>query len=128
MSKGQTKKKGNPNAIPVLEIPFSPQEKKALKAILAQPHWRRRKMKDEFIAEWDRLSEDVDAYIMANGKRKKNRIEDSSGSMSDPKPKLTAKVRGGEPLGKGSGQTSELRVPFTGLRIEGNMLVIEYER
>ena len=128
MSKDQTKKKSDSNGISTLEIPFSAKEKKELQAILAKPHWGRRKMKDEFIAANGRLSEEVDAYMIANGKRKKKGIEDSLGSISEPKPKPTAKVRGGEPLPKRSGQPSELRFPFTGLRIEGTVLIIEYER
>lgn len=129
MSKGQTKKGTS------IEIkPFNAKEIAQLQMILDKPHWGRRKLKDEFIAENGRLSKEVDAYIMANGKRKgkgKGKIKDNSGSMStkgEPTPKLTAKTRGGEPLGKGSGTPSELRVPFTGLRIEGAVLVIEYER
>lgn len=130
MSKGQTKKKANPDAISTLEIPFSSQEKKALRAILAAPYWNRRGLKDKFMAEWNRLPEDVDAYMMANGKRK-GKTEDKPEpkfAKGEPKAKLVAKIRGGEPLSKKSGTPSELRVPFTGLRIEGDILIIEYKR
>lgn len=130
MSKDQTKKKADSSGISILEIPFSAKEKKALRAILTEAYWNRRKMKNKFVDEYGRLPEEVDAYIAANGKLKGKRKDSSEPVVTkgESKPKLTARIRGGEPLGKGSGKPSELRVPFTGLRIEGAVLVIEYER
>src|SRR4051812_402201 len=105
MSKGQTTKKAG-RGISVEEMPFTAKEKKVLKSILSSPHWARRKMKDEFINEYGRPSKDVDAYIMANRKRRKKKVV--SEDNSEPKPKVRAKLRSGEPLVERSRKPAEL--------------------
>jgi len=121
--KDQTKEASE--GISIIEVPFTAREKKALGKILETPHWGRRKLKDEFIADNGRLSEEVDAYIMANGKRKRvNEAVSDSGSANDPigskeNKKLSEPVKA---------PTSELRMQIKGLRIEGDILVIELNK
>lgn len=129
MKEKATPKKKKNEVTSINEVPLTKEEIKSLQAILKAPHWKRRKLKDEFIDKYGRISEEVNSYIMSNGKRKRKAVQDESGSMiilGERYPKTVPKARKEESVNTVSG-TTELRVPFKRLRIEGSVLVIEFD-
>jgi len=129
MSKGQTKKKVSRKVkgISIEMKPFNAKELTQLQMILEKPHWGRRKMKDEFIAENNRLSEEVDAYIMANRKRKANNIDSPRASReneSQTDRETRDNLRTMAEMLPRSPKKLELAFPIEGVRFDNNNVII----
>lgn len=141
MSNSQTKRKAK--SISVQEMPFSKKEEGILQSIIEAPHWARRKMKDVFINDYLRPSEEVDAYIGANGKRKNKQstaiinspepispkvVSDPTQDPSDILNKEVVALLGSKEVFILYRSGNEIRITgFKSFKMEGGNLIIEIE-
>lgn len=133
----QTKKN---QVIPVVETPFSPRELEQLKTILRSPTSKRTALKEVFMRNFKRQRKDVDNWLYRNdpskaqgkkrlGRAKKNIDSQITIPLLGPIPsgkKVTTKWSDREGKNKKT-KKAELRVPFTALRVEGNILIIDID-
>lgn len=136
--KDQTKKAPKKQkGISIETKPFNSEEIKELQLIVKQPLWKRRKLKDEFIAAHNRLPEEVNKFMWLNGRRKRT-IKESPGSMAPPRATDTTRDVRDTTKRKKTGhmayegdfslrrEGNEVKVTgFKSFRMEGGSLIIE---
>lgn len=92
------------------ESPFTENELHALQKIAQAPYWARKKMKEVFCAQFGRPMEKVEEYLKNSRK---------SITRTNELPEEIEKISSSE------GRTTELRIPFKSLRVEGGVMVFE---
>lgn len=95
------------------EASFTENELHALEKITQAPYWARKRMKETFCAQFGRPMEKVEEYMKNNKKGTAHTNDDPSKILKDI------------PLPTSEGRTTELRIPFKSLRVEGGVMVFE---